>query len=175
MTCPSLTRRPVAPEEVAACLRTAIRSGARTTAGAARRLVDGDVPTAQLVRFTLSGGLATVVQVLLFTALAPSGTLWAQVVSWGVSTALANELHRRRTFAAGGRVGPLAAQLEGGGLALLGLLLTSAALAGLAAAAPGAGVATQMLLVLAVTTGVGALRFVALRWSFVVRRTQPAA
>ena len=174
MTCPSLAHRPVVPAEVAACLRTAVASVARTTADAARRLVEGDRRTAQLARFAGAGVVATSVQVLLFALLASSGTLMAHVLSWAVSTALANELHRRRTFHAGARVGPLAAQLEGGGLAVLGLLITSASLAALTAALPDTGVGTQTLLVLGVTAAVGILRFAALRWSFVIRRPQPA-
>jgi putative flippase GtrA len=170
VTCPSLARRAPAPAELGACLRTA----ATSTAVRVRSLVAGDDPTAQLARFALAGALATVVQVVLFTALAPSGALLANVVSWAASTALANELHRRRTFHAGDRVGVLAAQLEGGGLSLVSLLATSAALAWLAGALPAAAVSTELLLVLGVTAAVGLLRFVALRWSFVVRRPRPA-
>ena len=71
-------------------------------------------------------------------------------------------------------MGWLAAQWEGGGLAVLGLAATSGALAVLTAAVPGAGVTTQTGLVLTVTVAVGLARFLALRWSFVVRRTQTA-
>ena len=152
MTCAGLVRRLPAPHEVMA----------------------DDSAGAQLARFAVTGVLATSVQVLLFTALAPSGALLAHLVSWGASTAMANELHRRRTFRADGHVGVLTAQLEGGGLALLGLLITAAALGVLTAAAPDAGVGVQTLVVLAVTAAVGLLRFAALRWSFVLRRPQPA-
>jgi putative flippase GtrA len=139
---------------------------------AARRLVGGDAPAAQLARFAVAGGLATTVQVLLFTVLAPGSLLAANLVSWAVSTALANELHRRRTFRAGDRVAPVTAQLEGGGLAVLGLLVTSSALGAFAVAVPGAGTGLQTLLVVGLTVAVGLVRFVALRWSFVVRRPQ---
>ncbi len=170
MTCPSLPRRAMAPVELGAHLRTAATSA---TAGL-RRLPVSDAATAQLTRFAITGALATSVQVLVFTLLAPSGALTANVVSWGVSTALANELHRRRTFRAGDRVGVLAGQLEGGGSALLALLATSAALALFSAATPGAGAGAQVVLVLGVTTAIGLLRFVVLRWSFVVRRPRAA-
>ena len=156
MTCPTLTHPGLPGAQVVAVLRA--------------HLPDPDAPSAQLLRFALAGALATSVQVLLFTLLAPAGTLPAHVVSWAVSSALANELHRRRTFRAGDRVTPLAAQLEGGGLAVLGLLLTSAALGVLTAVLPAAGVGVQLLLVLAVTVAVGLARFAALRWSFLVRR-----
>ena len=170
VTCPSLARRVPAPAELDACLRAA----AVAVAGRLRRLTAGDGTTAQLARFTAAGILATTVQVLLFAVLAPSGALLANVVSWGVSTALANELHRRRTFRARERVGAVAAQLEGGSLALVTLLATSAALTALAAAVPAATVGTETLLVLGVTAAVGLLRFAALRWSFLVRRPLPA-
>ena len=174
MTCPGLACRAPTPAELGACLRAVATSARRAAGQAGHRLATGGTSSAQLARFTVAGTLATTVQVLLFMALAPTGALVAQLVSWGASTALANELHRRRTFSAGARVGPLAAQLEGGGLALVGLLVTSSALAGLGAAVPDAGVGLQLLLVLGVTTAVGALRFLALRWSFLIRRSQPA-
>lgn len=159
MTTATLAHRVAVPDEVAA---------------AVRRLADGDARAAQLARFAMTGGLATSVQVLLFTLLAPVGPLAANVVSWAVSTALANELHRRRTFHAGGRVGPITAQLEGGGLSVLGLLVTTLALAAFAVAVPAAGTGLQTLLVVSLTVAVGLVRFVALRWSFGARRTQLA-
>jgi putative flippase GtrA len=174
MTCPTLVRRLPAPLGFRGCLPSAHGTAGRTAARLLRRLRDADAAAAQLVRFALAGGLATAVQVSLFALLAPIGSLSANVVAWSVSTALANELHRRRTFRAGDLVGWFAAQWEGGGLALVGLLATSGALALLAAAAPDADVATQTLLVLAMTAAVGLARFVALRWSFVVRRTRSA-
>ncbi len=164
VTCASLVRRDATPVEAVA----------GTAAELLLRLPRGDAAGAQLARFAVAGVLATSVQVLLFTALAPGGALLAHLVSWGASTAIANELHRRRTFRAEARVGVLTAQLEGGGLALLGLLVTAAALGVLTAAAPQAGVAVQTFVVLAVTAAVGLLRFAVLRWSFVLRRPRPA-
>ncbi len=170
MTCPSLARRAMAPAELAA----RVHAASTFAASGLRRLLVSDAATAQLTRFAATGALATSVQVLVFTLLASTGALTANVVSWGISTALANELHRRRTFRAGDRVGVLAGQLEGGGSALLALLATSAALALFSAAAPGAGAGAQVVLVLGVTAAVGLLRFVVLRWSFVVRRPRTA-
>jgi hypothetical protein len=46
-----------------------------------------------------------------------------------LSSILANELHRRLTFHATGRVGWLTAQWEGGGLAATGLVASGVALA----------------------------------------------
>jgi peptidoglycan biosynthesis protein MviN/MurJ (putative lipid II flippase) len=103
---------------------------------------------------------------LIFLLLAPSGVLLANLVSWVGSTALSNELHRRRTFHADGRVGWLTAQWEGSGLAVLGLGLTSVGLATLALVVPDAGALVQALLVLTVNATVGLGRFLALRWAF---------
>jgi putative flippase GtrA len=172
MTCPTLVCRGAALGEVGEHLRSVAGSAVRTTSALARTLVGSDAPAAQLVRFAIVGGSTTAVQVLLFTLLVPVGALGANVVAWAASSAMANELHRRRTFRAGERVGWLAAQIEGGGLSVVGLLATSAALALLAVALPGAALVQQTVLVLAITAAVGLARFVALRWSFVVRRAR---
>jgi putative flippase GtrA len=165
MTC-SILARPAGAHTEVGQLRSEAGPALRTSA---QWLRDGDAAPAQLARFALTGGLSTSVQVLLFTLLAPIGALTANGVAWAVSTALANELHRRRTFHADAQVGWFAAQWEGGGLALLGLAITSSALAALTVAAPTAAVAVQVLLVLAVNASVGGLRFLALRWAFSVR------
>ncbi|MEV0077643.1 GtrA family protein [Nocardia neocaledoniensis] len=127
------------------------------------RYLSGGHVVAQLIRFALVGGLSNIAYVLLFLALNGTGALVANVAGSIVSTAVANELHRRLTFRAAGRVGWFAAQWEGGGLALLGLLATTAALACLDFWAPGLADAAQAGAVLAVMAAVGGLRFLALR------------
>ena len=164
MTYPTLVRRP-APAAVGG----RVRSAAGPALQNAQRLLEGDAVPAQLGRFALTGGFSTLVQLLLFSILAPTGTLLANAVAWAASTALANELHRRRTFHADARVSWLAAQWEGGGLAVIGLAMTTGALAGLSVVVPGAPVVVQALLVLTVNVTVGTLRFIALRWAFTVR------
>ena len=165
MTYPTLVRRRPAPDEVGG----RVRAAARPVVPNALPLLGSDAVPAQLARFAATGGLTTVAQLVLFTLLTPAGTLVANTVAWAASTALANELHRRRTFHAGERISWPAAQWEGGGLALMGLGLTTGALAGLSVLVPDAPVAGQALLVLAVNVTVGLLRFVALRWAFTVR------
>lgn len=60
-----------------------------------------------------------------------------------------------------------AAQLRGGGLAVGGLLATSYALLTLQAAVPDVSLLIQVLMIGAVTGGIGLVRFVALRaWVF---------
>jgi putative flippase GtrA len=81
------------------------------------------------------------------------------------STVLANELHRQLTFRAEDRVDWLSAQLEAGGVALVGLLASGVALGWLNSSAD-SPVALQVLLVATVTGLIGLVRFVALRWIF---------
>lgn len=118
---------------------------------------------ASLVRFAVVGGSANVVYVLAFWALTGSGTSLANAVGFVSSTALATELHRRVTFRARGAVGWLTAQLEGGGLALVGLAATTASLAALHRLAEHPSTAVQAALLLTVTGLVGLGRFLALR------------
>ncbi len=170
MTCPSLLRRPPAP----AVALAAADALTRTTAAGLRRLVSGDDALAQLARFATVGAVASAVHVMFFLSLTPLGDQPANLVGAAASSALANELHRRRTFRAGARISWFTAQWEGGGLALAGMAATSGALALLAATTSGASVYTQSALVVAVTTTVGVVRFVALRWAFRPRSALPA-
>ncbi|WP_431950872.1 GtrA family protein [Nocardia lijiangensis] len=123
----------------------------------------GDHAFAQLIRFALVGGSSNIAYVLLFMAMHGIGPLVANIAGSIVSTAIANELHRQLTFRAAGRVGWFTAQWEGGGLALLGLGISTAALAGLDFWAPSLGEAAQAGAVIAIMAAVGGLRFLALR------------
>ena len=137
--------------------------------GALSRLFDSrsDAVLAQLVRFALVGGLSNIFYVAAFVALHGEGSLVANVVGSIVSTVVANELHRRLTFHASQRVGWFAAQWEGGGLAAVGLVASTAALAALNFLFPGTTGMVQALFVIGVSAVVGGLRFLALRgWVF---------
>lgn len=124
-------------------------------------------PLAQLVRFAGVGGASNVVYVAAFVLLRDSGAQLANVVGVVASTMLANELHRRVTFRAADRVAWFTAQWEGGGLAAVGLLASSAALALYQFEFPGAGALTLACVVIATSAVVGAVRFLALRgWVF---------
>ncbi|MFE3103754.1 GtrA family protein [Nocardia tengchongensis] len=127
----------------------------------------GDAAFAQLIRFALVGGLSNVGYILLFLALYGGGPQVANLAGSVVSTALANEMHRRLTFQAADRVRWHTAQLEGGALALAGLAITSGALAILEVTAPGMADITEAVAVLAITAVVGTIRFLTLRlWVF---------
>ncbi|MCC3312612.1 GtrA family protein [Nocardia africana] len=122
-----------------------------------------DHAVAQLIRFALVGGAANIAYALLFLGMSGLGPLVANIAGSLVSTAIANDMHRRLTFRAAGRVGWFTAQWEGGGLALIGVVISTAALAGLRFWAPGLGDLAQASAVLAVTGAVGGMRFLALR------------
>ncbi len=123
----------------------------------------GDHVFAQLIRFAMVGGSSNIAYVLLFMAMNGFGPLVANIAGSIVSTVIANELHRQLTFHATGRVGWFTAQWEGGGLALIGLLISTAALAGLEFWAPGLGELAQGGAVIAIMAAVGGIRFLALR------------
>jgi len=133
------------------------------------RCLRGDHALAQLVRFALVGGSSNIAYVAAFTSMNESGPLVANIVGSILSTVIANELHRRLTFRATGRVGWFNAQWEGGALALIGLLISTAAVAGLEFSVPGLGEIAQAGAVIAIMAAVGGLRFWALR-GFVFRR-----
>jgi len=131
-----------------------------------RTRLHADDATAQFVRFVTVGVLTTGVYFGVFLALRPLGQQSANLVGAVLSSMLANELHRRLTFHAGRRVGWLAAQVEGGGLAGVGLLATGSALAVLDGSLGSAWWA-DLLLIAGVTGAVGLARFLALRfWVF---------
>jgi putative flippase GtrA len=121
---------------------------------------------AQLTRFAVVGGSSTLLYALLFLALHPLGYLPAHITATVLSSVFANELHRRLTFHADDRVTWLTAQWEAGAVSLFGLLATSGALSWLHSTASTAAPALQIALVIGVTTLIGTIRFVALRWLF---------
>ncbi|MGZ4506533.1 MAG: GtrA family protein [Frankiaceae bacterium] len=172
MACSSLTGRPAGAAEVAAELPA---EPPHRAAGTTERVVARfrrDDAVAQLVRFMLVGGSSTLLYALLFLALHRFGYLPAHVTATIASSIFANEAHRRLTFRADDRVSFLTAQWEAGGVSLIGLLATTAALDWLDSTTSNAPAVLQIALVIAVTTVIGAMRFVALRWIF---RPEPAA
>jgi putative flippase GtrA len=166
VTCPSLLRyRPVAAEFLGDLSSRPVAQGRHLARGVSRRLRSDDT-TAQFVRFVLVGGASTAVYGLLFISLGALGYLPAHLIATVASSILANEMHRRLTFRAEDRVNWLNAQFEAGGVALIGLLATSAALGWLNTSVGSAHVMLQITLVAAVTAAIGLMRFVALRWIF---------
>jgi putative flippase GtrA len=128
----------------------------------------------QFARFVLVGGLSSGFYALLFWALQTLGSQPANVIAVVCSSILANDLHRRLTFHAERRLSWLMAQWEGGGVSLIGLVATTLALGWLESVSADAGLLVQLGLVGAVFATIGCLRFVALRWLFVLRYPERA-
>ncbi|MCZ2830158.1 GtrA family protein [Modestobacter sp. VKM Ac-2986] len=137
--------------------------------GGVARLLRREDGIGQFLRFVAVGGTSMLLYGVVLLLLQDLGTQPANLAGSVASTVLANELHRRLTFSAGGRVSRLAAQLQGGGMAAAGAALTALVLAWADAVAGDTGAATQLLLVTAVTGLVGLGRFVGLRWAFAER------
>ncbi|HEX2075433.1 MAG TPA: GtrA family protein [Geodermatophilus sp.] len=173
VTCPSLLRPAAAAEVLGDLTRRQAERMSGTTASLANWLRREET-LAQFARFVLVGTAATVVYAVLFIALEREGYLAAHLVGTAISTALANEMHRRLTFRAEERVGWFTAQVEAGGITVLGLVATSAALGWLDSLTGAAPVLLQIGLVAAVTAFIGLMRFLALRWIFRPRQVRTA-
>ena len=171
MSSPSLTRR-TAPKELSDELARGLEQGAgevrSVTHRAVERLRRDDVP-AQFGRFVLVGGVSSLLYAIVFILCTSLGDLSANLIGSALSSILANEMHRRLTFHAEGRVSWFTAQWEGGGIALVGIVLTSLALAWLDSSSGITGTATRLVLVGLVTGAIGLVRFVALRFVFAPR------
>ena len=161
MTCALLRR----PEAVDAPTSAQVRS---TGARLAERL-RGDDAAAQFARFVLVGGVSSLVYAVLYVLLDGFGDQPANVAGAIASSVLANELHRRLTFHAGERVSWFAAQWEGGGLALAGMVATGLALGWFDSFAGDDGSMADLAVVAVVTGTIGLIRFVLLRWVFGAR------
>lgn len=173
MTCPTLALRRSAL--LLADVPNPARAVADTAANMRRRLT-GEGTFAQLTRFAVVGLMSSALYAVAFLTFGSLGSLAANLIGMVTSTLLANELHRRLTFHASAAVGWLRAQLQGGGLAVVGLVATSFALLALEAAAPDAGWFIQILMVGAITGGIGLVRFAALRaWVFTAARRARAS
>ena len=173
MSCPPLTRcRPGAADLLGELVDGPVGwvrdLGARTAVRLRR-----DDSFAQFARFVVVGAASTALYALLFLSSWGLGYLSANAIATVGSSMLANELHRRLTFHAEDRVSWLNAQLEAGGVSLLGLLATSAVLSWLDATV-GSRPVLQIALVVTVTAAIGLMRFVALRWIFRPAVPQPA-
>lgn len=158
-------RAPVAIREAQGLIRALSLSADRL-----RQLLTGAGTLVQLGRFSAVGLVSSALYAVAFVGLSASlGSLGANLVAMVASTVLANELHRRLTFHASAEVGWLRTQLQGGSLAIVGMVTSSLALLSLDSALPSAGWLLQVLMLGAVSGGIGLVRFAALRaWVFTV-------
>ncbi|MCW2582627.1 MAG: uncharacterized protein JWQ53_1417 [Klenkia sp.] len=169
MSCPTLLRRHPAVDAVS----DAADESAHRVRSFLQGLRDGDAGSAQFARFVFVGGLSSALYAVLFVVLDGFGDQPANLAGAIGSTLLANELHRRLTFHADGRVSWFTAQWEGGGLAVVGLVATSLALALAHHLLGDTTWQVNVLLIGAVTGAIGLVRFVALRaWVFTTRSFQ---
>ena len=176
MTCPSLLRRPglsgVARERRDDV--TTVPQRGRPLVAPLRARLHQDDAGAQFVRFVVVGAVSSALYAVLFILLGGLGDQTANLVGAIASTLVANEMHRRLTFHAGQQVSFLTAQWEGGGLAAIGLVATSLALAGVHALIGDVGTVAQLCLIAAVTGAIGLVRFIALRsWVFTSSASRP--
>ncbi len=118
------------------------------------------------VRFVATGITASVSYGLLFLAvgtLTDAPDLLINLLATVVSTILSNELQRRFTFRAAGRDSIVRGQSAGTGIAVIGLLVNSLALAAWNLLVPGAGDGSTLVLVYCVNGVVGLANFLVLR------------
>ena len=174
MTCPSLLRRPFSGGATGAPSGTSTPSPALLAWRRLRTRLHGDDAAAQFTRYVVVGVLSSALYAVAFVGLAGGfGDQTANLAGSIGSTLLANELHRRLTFHAGARVHWFTAQWEAGGLAAVGLVATSLALAGAHTLLGPIGQLWQLGLIAAVTGLIGLVRFVALRmWVFAPATSQ---
>ncbi len=126
----------------------------------------------QAVSFAVIGVLCTVAYMLLFLALRQLvPALAANALALGVTAVFNTAANRRFTFGITGRRDALKHQLEGGLAFLVGLALTSGAVAVLHAASPHAGHGVELAVLVAANAAATLVRFVLLRaWVFNPRR-----
>lgn len=131
----------------------------------ARLFLRHSATSAQFARFTVMGGLANVLYLVIVLSGTGAGgdARILNAVGLVSSTVLANELHRRYTFGAAGRGAGLAVHLAGSGTAVAGLAASTAALAGYQLALPQGPSWGTAAVGLTVSVAVGLARFLVLR------------
>ncbi|MFJ5922771.1 glycosyltransferase [Kitasatospora sp. NPDC092948] len=128
----------------------------------------------QTVSFAAIGVFCTLAYMLLFLLLRQvMPALLANALALGVTAVFNTAANRRLTFGVTGRRDALRQQLEGGLAFLVGLALTSGAVAALHAVSPGAGHGVELATLVAANAVATVVRFVLLRvWVFNPRRTR---
>ena len=124
--------------------------------------------TRQVVRFAAIGVVSTLAYLVLFVALHPfMGAQLANFMALAL-TAIANtSANRRFTFGVRDRAGAGRHQLQGFGVFLLGLGITSGSLALLQATAPNAGRLLELTVLVVANLAATVLRFLLMRgWIF---------
>ncbi|MFI8189255.1 glycosyltransferase [Streptomyces sp. NPDC085946] len=125
----------------------------------------------QLLRFAAVGAASTLFHLLLYTALRPATGAQAANALALLASAVANTAaNRRLTFGIRGRTGAVRHQLKGLAAFLIGLTLTSGALAVLHHTVPAAGARVELAVLVAANLAATLLRFLLFRaWVFPAR------
>jgi putative flippase GtrA len=114
----------------------------------------------RLARFVVVGGGATALQLGLFALLQVFvPVFWANVIAWGASTVVGNQVHRTLTFGRHGRAGARRDFVVSTAFSLLSLSVTTLALTPVDDDQP----VTAVVVLIAVNSVVGLARFVGLR------------
>lgn len=126
----------------------------------------------QLARFAAVGAMSTLAHLLLFLVLRPHlGSQLANVLALLVTAVANTAAHRRVTFGVTGRAGAWRHQVQGLAVFVIGLVLTSGALAAVHAVAPAAGRATELAALAGANLTATLARFTLLRvWVFAAVR-----
>ncbi|MGW1894453.1 glycosyltransferase [Streptomyces sp. NPDC002004] len=122
----------------------------------------------QLVRFAAVGAVSTLAYLLLYAALRPvAGSQAANALTLLVCTVAGTAANRRLTFGLRGRGGVLRHQVRGLVVLLIGLALTGGSLAALHHAAPSAGPAPELAVLIVANLAATLLKFLLFRaWVF---------
>ncbi len=124
--------------------------------------------TKQIVRFAAIGIVSTLAYLVLFVALHPlMGAQLANFLALAITAVANTSANRRFTFGVRERAGAGRHQLQGFGIFLLGLAITSGSLAVLHSSAPHAGRWLELSVLVVANLAATVLRFVLLRgWVF---------
>ena len=129
--------------------------------------------TKQIVRFAAIGVVSTLAYLVLFVALhSLLGAQLANFLALAITAVANTSANRRFTFGVRERAGAGRHQLQGFGIFLLGLAITSGSLAVLHSTAPGAGRWLELGVLVAANLAATVIRFLLLR-GWVFRRTAP--
>jgi len=128
--------------------------------------------TKQIIRFGAIGAVSTLAYLLLFLVFHPfMGAQIANFLALAMTAVANNSANRRFTFGVRKRTGAAKHQLQGFGIFVLGLGITSGALAVLSGAAPQASRPLELSVLVGANLFATVIRFLLLR-SWVFRRTE---
>ncbi|AZI56945.1 GtrA family protein [Nakamurella antarctica] len=125
----------------------------------------------QLSRFIGIGGIATVIQLGMFAGLALiTSTVWANIISWTLSTVVANRAHRSVTFKVHDKDSRQRDLSVAAAFSLVALVASTLVLATV-----DTNGTMSLIVLISVNGAVGVARYVALRWWFGKHQHSPVS